>query len=426
MNLGASAPARRAPGGARTARRALVYFARRPGARRQGSKFHSAPSQARRRALDASRPQPAWDTELLAAFLPREAATVAAPSSTPALLPDPAALRSAERWLRRSQPVVVPTETVYGLAALARDRAGVQRVFQIKGRPADNPLIAHVADLEQARALGKLGPLAEELARSFWPGPLTLVVDARETLPWLSAGLDSIALRFPAHAFMRALIERAGPIAAPSANLSGRPSPTLASHAQADLAGLVPLIVDGGALEHGLESTVVDARSSSPRLLRPGAVTVEAIEAALGLSLLAVEAGDSARSPGMKYRHYSPRAELWVYPLPDARGAREAEPGALIDADCRRLLAEGRRVGVIAARPPAATSTFTMPTSSADVARALFDWLRRCDELALDVILIEGVVAAGVGRAVMDRLLRAASVVRRAPEPTAGHERNSR
>lgn len=424
MNLGAVAPARKAPAGPYAAARSRLMS---PGAGgpRQGSKFRSAPSQAKRRALNAPRPQTAWDTELLPAFAPR-AATGAAPSSNPAPAPNLASLRSAERWLRQSEPVVVPTETVYGLAALARDRAGVERVFQIKGRPADNPLIAHVADLAQARELGQLGPLAEELARLFWPGPLTLVVDARESLPWLSAGLDSIALRLPSHGFMRALIERVGPIAAPSANLSGRPSPTQAAHAQLDLAGLVPLIVDGGALEHGLESTVVDARSSAPRLLRPGAVTVEQIEAALGVSLLAVDAGDSARSPGMKYRHYSPHAELWVYPLPEASGAAEAEPSALIDADCRRLLAEGKRVGVIAVRPPAATRAFPMPASSAEVARSLFDWLRRCDELALDVILIEGVVAAGVGRAVMDRLLRAASVVRRTPELPAGYERNRR
>jgi L-threonylcarbamoyladenylate synthase len=373
--------------------------------------------------LNAPRPQPAWNTELLAAFSEPELATSAESPSSPALAPNPAALRSAERWLRQSEPVVVPTETVYGLAARARDRAGVERVFQIKGRPADNPLIAHIADLDQARALGQLGPLAEALARLFWPGPLTLVVAAREALPWLSAGLDSIALRLPSHPFMRALIERAGPIAAPSANLSGRPSPTQAAHALGDLAGLVPLIVDGGALEHGLESTVVDARSSTPRLLRPGAVTVEAIEAALGLSLLTVEAGDVARSPGMKYRHYSPRAELWVYPLADARAPSAA---ALLDADCRRLLAEGRRVGVIAVHPPPATSTFTMPGSASAVAHALFDWLRRCDELALDVILIEGVAPTGVGRAVMDRLLRAASVVRRGPGAPADDERNPR
>lgn len=348
------------------------------------------------------------------------------PSSAPALVPNLAALRSAERWLRQAEPVVVPTETVYGLAALAHDRTGVERVFQIKGRPADNPLIAHVADLEQARTLGRLGPLAEELARLFWPGPLTLVVDAREPLPWLSAGLDSIALRLPSHAFMRALIERAGPIAAPSANLSGRPSPTHAAHARADLAGLVPLIVDGGALEHGLESTVVDARSDSPQLLRPGAVTVEQLEAALGLSLLTAQAGGAVRSPGMKYRHYSPHAELWVYPVAEASSAPDATPAALIDEDCRRLLAQGRRVGVIASRPPAATRSFSLPASAAEVARGLFDWLRRCDELGLDVILIEGIAPAGVGHAVMDRLLRAASVVRRAAELPAGDERNSR
>jgi L-threonylcarbamoyladenylate synthase len=372
------------------------------------------PSQARRRALTASRPNPTWDTEVLAASVERESRPADALAGAPAALPNPLALRSAERWLRQSEPVVVPTETVYGLAALARDRAGVERVFAIKGRPADNPLIAHVASLEQARSLGHLGEAAEELARLFWPGALTIVVNARDALPWLSAGLDSIALRLPSHDFMRALIERVGPLAAPSANLSGRPSPTRAAHALADLAGLVPLIVDGGALEHGVESTVVDARDATLRLLRPGALGVEAIEAAMGRPLQAVAAGDAARSPGMKYRHYSPRAELWVYPVGPGDG--QARVDALLEADARRLVASGRRVAAISARPLAATHWIPLPPSATAIARSLFDWLRRCDELASDVILIEGISASGVGRAVMDRLLRAASVVRRAPE----------
>jgi L-threonylcarbamoyladenylate synthase len=309
--------------------------------------------------------------------------------------------------------VVVPTETVYGLAALARDHAGVLRVFAIKGRPADNPLIAHVASLEQARELGELDERAEALARRFWPGPLTLVVRARESLPWLSAGLDSIALRLPSHPFMRALIEQAGPIAAPSANLSGRPSPTRAAHALADLAGLVPLVVDGGALEHGVESTVVDVRESTPRLLRPGAVTAEELERVTGAELRTPEAGDAARSPGMKYRHYSPRAELWVYP------ADGADAAALLADDARRLVASGKRVAAISRQPSHATHAIVLPEGESAIAHNLFDWLRSADQLAVDVILIEGIAARGVGRAVMDRLLRAASVVRRGPDYAA-------
>jgi L-threonylcarbamoyladenylate synthase len=367
--------------------------------------------------LSAPRPNPTWQTEVAAAFVQQQPAPADARSRGPAVLPNPEALRSAERWLQQGQPVVVPTETVYGLAALARMREGVERVFAIKGRPDDNPLIAHVASVDQARELGHLGALAEELAREFWPGPLTLVVKARELLPWLSAGLDSIALRLPSHPFMRALIERTGPLAAPSANLSGRPSPTLAAHVLTDLIGLVPLIVDAGALEHGVESTVVDARDATLRLLRPGALGVEAIEARLGLRLLAVGPGDAARSPGMKYRHYSPRAELWVYP---ARGDGESsgsEPARLIDADARRLMASGRRVAVIATCSPDVTHAIHLPQAATAVAQSLFDWLRRCDELEMDVILIEGIVEHGIGRAVMDRLLRAASVIRRAPDP---------
>ena len=195
---------------------------------------------------------PRWDTQIIGAFAPfgERSSAEHRPALAPALAPNAAALAAAEHWLQQGFPVVVPTETVYGLAARADDRAAVERVYTIKGRPADNPLIVHVSGLEQLPLLAaELTPLAAALSRQFWPGPLTLVLHTTAPRPWLSAGLDSIALRLPQHAFMRALIERVGPLAAPSANLSGRPSPTLAAHAQADLAEQVPLIVDGGALD---------------------------------------------------------------------------------------------------------------------------------------------------------------------------------
>lgn len=371
-----------------------------------------------------------WETQVLPAFEQRTAEVASRPASAPAPnvgapapkvgapAPNVGTLASAERWLRAGMPIVVPTETVYGLAACASDAEAVARVFAIKGRPADNPLIAHVASTAAAQALAAAwSRRAQALAERFWPGPLTLVVGAREPMPWLSAGLDSIALRMPAHAFTRALIERVGPLAAPSANLSGRPSPTEARHALADLAGAVPLVVDGGELEHGLESTVVDVRGERAVLLRPGAVTLEALEACLAEPVALPGEDEPVRSPGMKYRHYSPRAELWVYPAaPDFDAARR-----LLAADAARLQASGRRVVVIASEPSGSVRSIALPADPAAVARSLFGWLRRADELGADAILIQGVACEGIGRAVMDRLLRAASVVRDARREASGN-----
>lgn len=304
--------------------------------------------------------------------------------------------------------MVIPTETVYGLAALALDREAVEAIFEIKGRPLDNPLIVHVAGTDQLASVGaELSPLAARLAQSFWPGPLTLIVHARLPLPWVTAGLDSIAVRQPAHPFTAALIRRVGPLAAPSANLSGRPSPTRARDAMLDLRGRVPLIVDGGDLEHGLESTVLDARGDVPVLLRPGALSLEAIEAACERGVQACSAHATARSPGMKYRHYSPRAELWLYPP-----AASLDPRHLLASDAHLLRSRGRRVAAIAARALDVEHFIQAPTDARELGRRLFGWLRDLDELGVDYILVEGVSRTGVGRAVMDRLERAATRAR--------------
>jgi L-threonylcarbamoyladenylate synthase len=336
------------------------------------------------------------------------------------LAPSPRALEAAEGWLRQGVPVVIPTETVYGLAAPALDRRAVRAVFELKGRPQDNPLIVHVTREPHLDAVGALlSPLAVELARRFWPGPLTLVVTCRAELPWVTAGLDSVAVRHPAHAFAAALIERVGPLAAPSANLSGRPSPTRAEHAARDLSGRVPLVVDGGDLEHGLESTVLDVRGELPVLLRPGALPLEAIEAACGRAIAQASAHDAVRSPGMKYRHYSPRAELWLYP---ARGSCPTTPSRLA-SDARRLRGQGRRVAAIAREPVDVERCIRSPEEPRELARSLFRWLRELDELGVDIILVEGVAAAGIGRAVMDRLTRAAARVQSA-SPVLESERS--
>jgi L-threonylcarbamoyladenylate synthase len=328
--------------------------------------------------------------------------------------PSPAALSAAEAWLGQSVPVVIPTETVYGLAARALDRDAVLSIFEIKGRPADNPLIVHVtrpSHLEQAGAV--LSPLARRLIERFWPGPLTLVVPCSAALPWVTAGLDSVAVRHPSHPFAAALIDRVGPLAAPSANLSGRPSPTRARHALADLRGRVPLIVDGGELEHGLESTVLDVRGDAPVLLRPGALPAELLEQALERRIEQASAHAAVRSPGMKYRHYSPRAELWLYPRDERPGAPPEGPvAALLGSDARALRASGRTVAAIAREPIEVDRFIPHPNDPGELARRLFGWLHDLDELGVDCILIEGVAHAGVGRAVMDRLERAATRVR--------------
>jgi L-threonylcarbamoyladenylate synthase len=322
-------------------------------------------------------------------------------------------LAEAAGWLGNAVPVVIPTETVYGLAAPALDPDAVAAIYRIKGRPSDNPLIVHLGARQQLSVVGtELPPLGARLAERFWPGPLTLVVATRTRLPWVTAGLDSIALREPAHAFTRALIQRTGPLAAPSANRSGRPSPTCVAHVLADLEGCVPLVVDGGDLEHGLESTVVDVRGDAPVLLRPGAVTLEDIRAALGMRVETAAAHDVVRSPGMKYRHYSPRAELWLYANGD-----DAPSGAPLglQEDAARLIAAGRKVGVIARTPVAATHFMPLPSEPRIFARALFAWLRELDERGVDLVCVEGISRAGIGRAVMDRLERAATRVIGAP-----------
>jgi L-threonylcarbamoyladenylate synthase len=345
------------------------------------------------------------ETRVLAAFEPGGGAR-----------PSAQALSAAEMWLRRGVPVAIPTETVYGLAAVALDRRAVQSIFEIKGRPADNPLIVHVTSEAHLTQVGAaFPPLARELARRFWPGPLTLVVPCTADLPWVTAGLDSIAVRHPAHAFAAGLIERVGPLAAPSANLSGRPSPTRGDHAANELRGRVPLVVDAGELEHGLESTVLDVRGERPVLLRPGALPIEAIEQVTRCTLLGT--GDDTqrvRSPGMKYRHYSPRAELWLYPT------AESDPSAAdaLSSDARALQALGQRVAAIARRRVEVERYIPHPEQPQELARRLFGWLNELDELGIDTILVEGIASTGIGRAVMDRLTRAATRVRtQHPDP---------
>lgn len=316
--------------------------------------------------------------------------------------PDPHGIAAAAQALREGKLVVFPTETVYGLGANALDPQAVGRIFAAKGRPADNPLIVHCADAAAARELAAAWPEdAEKLAKAFWPGPLTLVLPRAAKVPdATTAGLDSVALRVPASPVARDLLARAKvPVAAPSANKSGRPSPTRAEDARADLGDAVEVYLDGGPTAVGVESTVVGLLGKRPALLRVGGVPREAIEAIVG-PLDAPAAEGPARSPGMKYRHYAPKAKVHLAP---------ARLLASVAAGLRR---GGERVAVVAAAETGlAGADVVIPGSREDGAawaRVLFALLRDLDADGYQHVVVEEIPEKGLGAAVMERLRKAA------------------
>jgi L-threonylcarbamoyladenylate synthase len=322
----------------------------------------------------------------------------------------------AAQILRDGGLVAFPTETVYGLGADAFSWSAVARIFEAKGRPADDPLIVHVLDLEQAARVARLSALARELAEAFMPGPLTLVLPRLAVVPdVVTAGLDTVAVRMPAHPVALALLASAGlPIAAPSANLFSRPSPTRASHVLEDLGGRIDAIVDGGPSPVGVESTIVDLSEQEPRLLRPGGLAAEAIEAVLGQPLLPAVAAVAPRAPGMLATHYAPRTPLVLVAGP-ADAARARLAGELDQA-----LAAGRRVGLLlldedhALRVPGIVAEPVGSSFEPDgVAARLFDGLRALDRAGLDVLFARDMAdpTTGIGRALADRLRRAAQRV---------------
>ncbi|MGI8574407.1 MAG: L-threonylcarbamoyladenylate synthase [Egibacteraceae bacterium] len=309
-------------------------------------------------------------------------------------MPDPAAVAQAAAILCDGGLVAFPTETVYGLGADALDPKAVARIFAVKQRPADNPLIVHLADAGRLDALAVTTPCARRLAARWWPGPLTVVLRARPHVPSVTtAGLDSVAVRVPAHPVAHALLRAANlPVAAPSANRSGRPSPTTAQHVLADLGDAVDLILDGGRCLHGVESTVVDARGDRPIVLREGALSREQLDAVPG------RAGGSA-SPGTRHRHYAPACR--VLPVPIGEACERAET----------LRRSGAQVGLVAAvgggTPPGVLDLGRF-ADAAGLAALLYDAFRRGEAAGCEVIVVESVAEEGIGRAVMDRLRRAA------------------
>jgi len=291
--------------------------------------------------------------------------------------------------------VAFPTETVYGLGANALDPAACAKIYAVKGRPSDNPLIMHISDdMSLDGIVQNVSPEAEKLMQAFWPGPLTIIFQ-RQNVP-RGTFFDTVAVRMPKNLVARLLIHQAGvPIAAPSANLSGRPSPTTAAHVLEDLGGKVDMILDGGPCEVGLESTVIDCSSITPTILRPGAITCEMIEKLIGpVDMISEVAADEApKSPGMKYKHYAPNAKVTI--VTGEKDKAKAKLKELAKAG------EGKKIRVVTVED--------MGGNYEEIAANLFDMLRKCDEMGLDEVFVEGVAEEGLGVAIMNRLKKAAS-----------------
>jgi L-threonylcarbamoyladenylate synthase len=325
----------------------------------------------------------------------------------------------AAQLLRDGEVVAFPTETVYGLGANALSDDAVEKIFLAKGRPGDNPLIVHIADEAQLQTVAEAVPeKARRLMDAFWPGPLTLILPKTDRVASLvTAGLDTVGVRMPNHPAALALIRQAGvPVAAPSANRSGRPSPTTAAHVLADLDGRIAGVLDGGPTGVGVESTVIDVTVEPPIILRPGGVTREQLEAVIGPVKLdpAFSAGsaETPRSPGMKYAHYAPEGEMWLVEGEEPR-VREKMSGMLAEAKRR-----GLRTGVLASaeaapywreRPEAdVVLSVGSRAEPGEVAQRLYAVLRQFDERQVQFIVGETFSRSGLGMAVMNRLEKAA------------------
>jgi len=320
------------------------------------------------------------------------------------LRPDPDIVKRAAEVLRGGGVVAAPTETVYGLFAHAYSEAGCRKVFQVKRRPMDNPLIVHVDSVEMAESVAYIPPELRDILRRIWPGPITVVVKSRGVLPrCVAAGLDTVAVRAPAHPIPLAIIRELGaPIAGPSANRAGRPSPTTAEHVLEDLGDEVDLIVDGGPTFFGVESTIVDVTRTPPILLRPGPFTVEELEKFFGrVEVPPVARGlaeaDVALAPGMKYRHYAPETPLVIVHFD-------------LEEAVRWLEARGLSVAVLCVgKCPKVKHTIPLGGDLYEAAKNLYDALRQLDKLGVDIGVVPAVEERGIGLAIMNRLRKAAS-----------------
>lgn len=330
---------------------------------------------------------------------------------TKVLLPTEENIAYAASLIESGEVVGLPTETVYGLAASAFDESAVEKIFRAKGRPQDNPLIVHIASLDMLDiVVASVPDVAKRLAERFWPGPLTMIFEKNDRIPpAVTAGHSTVAVRFPSHKVAQALITKTGlPLAAPSANRSGAPSPTTANHVYNDLNGRIPAILDGGACTYGLESTVILLKSETDiTLLRPGAVTVEMLREAVphvtvddGV-LHEVKKGEKALSPGMLYKHYSPKTNVIILDAPLDRFLSFVNSHA--DRSVGAMVFEGEEAGL---KTPYVT--FGSADDPMAQARLLFSSLRAVDELGVQTIYARMPSTDGMGLAIYNRLLRAA------------------
>lgn len=329
--------------------------------------------------------------------------------------PDKTVLVEAARILASGGLVAFPTETVYGLGANGLDAGAVAGIYQAKGRPSDNPLILHIHDAASVLHLARTIPAnARALMEKFWPGPLTIIFERQGIVPdAVTGGLNTVAVRLPASPIARELIRMSGvPVAAPSANVSGRPSPTTAEAVLADLNGKIDVVIDGGPCAIGVESTVIDCTTPVPTLLRPGGITLEMLMETLGAVDIdpALEAAHIIpRSPGMKYTHYAPASPLVLF---------EGEPEAIVCALREKVfaaLAEGKRVGAIVSSETAQSLPAEVETAhygsrgkAVAIAANLYNALLHFDQAKVDIIFGEGIPEEGIGLAVMNRLRKAA------------------
>lgn len=332
--------------------------------------------------------------------------------NTELLKADSASIQKAADLLKNGDIVAIPTETVYGIAASAFDGKAVSAIFKAKGRPQDNPLIVHIDGMDMLEGLVSEVPEgAKKLANAFWPGPLTIIMPRGDKVAdEVCAGLDTVAIRMPSHPVAHAVIAASGlPLAAPSANLSGSPSPTTADYVMQDMDGRLPLILDGGECQVGVESTVITLAAEQPMLLRPGYITKEQLEEVLGCPVALsgaitskLKEGETARSPGMKYKHYAPKAEVVI-----VRGSfdafKEYVKAHLDEADhCLCFAKESSQL-------PLPCVEYGEAASGADQAHHLFTALRQLDETGAKRVFARCPRDTGVSLAVYNRLLRAAA-----------------
>jgi len=329
---------------------------------------------------------------------------------------DKGELNHAAQILRQGGLVAFPTETVYGLGGDGFNPQAAKKIYEAKGRPSDNPLILHISKREELDAIAaRIPETAEKLMDAFWPGPMTLIFEKTKAVPYeTTGGLDTVAVRMPSHEGARQLIESAGvPVAAPSANTSGRPSPTTAEHVKEDLWGRIDMIIDGGLVGIGVESTIIDVTEETPTILRPGHITKNMIAKVIGTvqmdaGLSGLDQSVKPKAPGMKYRHYAPKADLTV-----VTGEKKDVIGT-INYLSHTGISQGKKIGIIATDETAGeyrcgdVISIGAREDEDAIARHLYGILRKFDDLDVDTIYSESFESEGLGQAIMNRLLKAA------------------